>query len=81
MNRVFQEAVRELKLDPVRPVRVWAEGLVIELRVIRSQRGGTVASPWALHPEGPRDADGLERLGRLMASARVLTSSRWGGRA
>ena len=81
MNHAFQDAVRELKLDPARPVRVWAEGLVIELRVIRSEVGGTVVSPWAL-PGRPRDADiGLERVGRLMASARVLTSSRWGGRA
>ena len=80
MNHAFQEAVRELKLDPARPVRVWAEGLVIELRVIRSEVGSTVVSPWALQ-ERPGDTAGLERLGRLMASARVLTSGRWGGRA
>ena len=81
MSQVFQEAVRELKLDPARPVRVWAEGLVIELRVIRSEAGGTVASPWALQKRPSDAVVGLERVGRLMASARVLTSSRWGGRA
>ena len=80
MTHSFQEAVRELKLDPARPVRVWAEGLVIELRVVRTEAGGVVVSPWALQkPSG--ETEGLERLGRLMASARVLTSNRWGGRA
>ena len=80
MNQLFQEAVHELKLDPARPVRVWAEGLVIELRVIRSEAGGTVVSPWSLQKR-PGGAQGLDRVDRLMASARVLTSSRWGGRA
>ena len=81
MSQVFQEAVRELKLDPARPVRVWADGLVIELRVIRSETGGTVVSPWALQKRPSDTVVGFERVGRLMASARVLTSSRWGGRA
>ena len=80
MTQVFQEAIRELKLDPTQPVRVWAEGLVIELRVVRSQAGGAVESRWAPQRR-TRDVEGLERLSRFMASARVLTSSRWGGHA
>ena len=80
MNHVFQEAVRELKLDPSRPVRVWAEGLVIELRVIRSEARGTVVSPWASRKR-PGESEGPEHLGGPTASARVLTSNRWSGRA
>jgi hypothetical protein len=80
MTQAFREAVRELKLDPALPVRVWAEGLVIELRVIRSMLGGTTVSPWALLNR-PEETEGLERLGRLLASARVLTSGRASGRA
>ena len=79
MSHVLREAVRELKLDPVRPVRVWTEGLVVELRVVRSELGGVVVSPWAL-PEPPSETEGLHRLSRLMASARVLSGHRWGGR-
>lgn len=80
MTQVFREAVRELKLDPFQPVRVWTDGLVIELRVVRSELGGAVVSPCALQKR-PGETEGLERLSRLMASARVLTSSRWSGRA
>ena len=80
MKHVFEQAVCELKLDPATPVRVWAEGLVIELRVVRSQAGGAVESRWAPQRRA-RDVEGLERLSRFMASARVLTSSRWGGHA
>ena len=80
MTQVFREAVRELKLDPFQPVRVWTEGLVIELRVVRSEPGGTVVSPWTLEKR-PGEAEGSERLSYLMASARVLTTGRWSGRA
>ena len=79
MRHVLEAAVRELKLDPVRPVRVWTQGLVVELRVVRSELGGVVVSPWALQ-EPPSPAEGLQRLGRLMASARALSEHRWGGR-
>lgn len=80
MIRALREAVRELKLDPARPVRVWADGLVIELRVVRSG-GGVVVSPWAFQAGSASDTDGLRRLRRLMASARVLTSGRRGANA
>ena len=79
MSHVFDAAVRELKLDPIQPVRVWADGLVVELRVVRSELGEVVVSPWALQPP-PGEAEGLQRLGRLMASARVLRTHRWSGR-
>ena len=81
MNQALREAVRELKLDPARPVRVYVEGLVIELRAIQSFGGGVVTSPWALEAVHTGDPDGLRRLGRLMASARALTASRRGANA
>ena len=74
MNQALREAVRELKLDPARPVRVWVGGLVIELRAVRSEGGGVVVSPWALQAGSTGDLDGVRRLSRLMASARALTS-------
>jgi len=81
MNQALREAVRELKLDPARPVRVYVEGLVIELRAIRSEGGCVVASPWALESPDARDTEGLRRLGRLMASAKALTAGRRGANA
>ncbi len=81
MIHALREAVRELKLDPARPVRVWADGLVIELRAVRSEGGGVVVSPWALQAGPASDTDGLRRLSRLMASARALTSGRRGANA
>jgi hypothetical protein len=62
MNRELSEAVRELRLDPSEPVRVYALGMVVELRAV----GGETGCPAVFQ------ARVLERVDRLMALARVL---------
>ena len=52
MTHSFQAALRELRLFPSRPVRLWAEGMVIELRVIQLKAGSAVAP--AAAPPGAR---------------------------
>ena len=44
MTHTFQAALRELRMFPSRPVRVCAEGMVIELRVIPAKTGSTLVS-------------------------------------
>jgi len=65
MNRELSEAVRELRLDPSQPVRVYALGMVVELRAV----GHEIGCPAVFQ------AQVLERVDRLMALARVLGGS------
>jgi hypothetical protein len=66
MNRELCEAVRELRLCPTQPVRVYTMGMVVELRAV----GSEVGCPAAFQ------AQVLERVDRLMAAAQALGAGR-----
>jgi hypothetical protein len=66
MTRGLWEGVRELRLHPAQPVRVYVLGMQVELRRI----GGEMAPPVAVSPGVP------DRTGQLRAAMRLVEGGR-----
>ena len=67
---MFDKAIERLKRDPSRPVRVRADSLEVELRVVSRPSTGLGTRIAALGPwEGESEADLLERLRQARGTA------------
>jgi hypothetical protein len=76
LDTALRDAIRELKRNPALPIRVFVDGLMVEIRAVGARGSGSSPSPAALAAGASCESPGAVRAALLMGAARAATRGR-----